>query len=468
MADNASPLTGFFNGMDVSTPTWVNYGRVAIDILLIVLLVTVVATDVRVNSVEPDMSIHAHEVPVYIKRALDYSQMFNTAASDDKLSDREILSKFQVPAAAACKGAVEHPMCVCIRNATETIGAKNCLLQNPMPSKYMDWNIGAVSASMALWFLASLATSVGTLPFINSYVSKSNKVEAGGVGKPDVIVSWHRIIVVLYVILTLLAVFVPMVIISIQFPHSAAHMGAYANILMWSGLAMLSLGLYNHKTIIGYLGWMRMDQHEKSVAHQKVMSVHNWILYVHLLVSAPAIAMIIHINQSWTEYHMIVNTTLLISTIFAVDGFSAEMANYWSSQARDADLQIDDLRSTTLRFRDTSATEKQTKESRLKEVNDMHMRLGLVRLFAWVVNSVMLLLLFSIAYPLEIDHKKTNSALFVVLVVLFGAVFLAPDLVREFTQRVSFNNIQFRLYGDFVMRCLVLFFVWRGSIMERK
>jgi hypothetical protein len=79
----------------------------------------------------------------------------------------------------------------------------------------------------------------------------------------------------------------------------------------------------------------------------------------------------------------------------------------------------------------------------------------------------MLLLLFTLAYPLEIEHQKTSSALFVVIVVMFAAVFLAPDLVREFTQRVAFNNIQFRLYGDFMLRALALFFIWRSSVMPR-
>jgi uncharacterized membrane protein len=78
-----------------------------------------------------------------------------------------------------------------------------------------------------------------------------------------------------------------------------------------------------------------------------------------------------------------------------------------------------------------------------------------------------LVLLFTLAYPIEVEQQKTNSAIFVVIVVAYGAVFLAPDLVREFTDRVSFNSIQFRLYGDFIVRAMALFFVWRASVSER-
>jgi hypothetical protein len=174
---------------------------------------------------------------------------------------------------------------------------------------------------------------------------------------------------------------------------------------------------------------------------------------VHLLVSAPAIAMILHMTQQWTEYSTIINTTLVLSTIFAVDAFSAEMSNYWSSHAQDSAPK---------------PHETTHDESTGKKISNMHMRLGLIRMFAWVINVVMILLLFTLAYPIEVEHQKTNSAIFVVIVVAYGAVFLAPDLVREFTDRVSFNSIQFRLYGDCVVRAMTLFFVWRASVVERE
>jgi hypothetical protein len=195
------------------------------------------------------------------------------------------------------------------------------------------------------------------------------------------------------------------------------------------------------------------------------MSVNNLILYVHLLVSAPAIAMIIHLTQKWTEINSITNTTLVLSTIFAVDGFSAELANYWNHHTTYEAYNTPTYAEGPV---GPDASPGSTPEDlRKQQVNDTHTRLGIIRMFAWVINLIMIVLLFSLAYPIEVEQQKTNSAIFVVVVVLYGAVFLAPDLAREFTQRMSFNSIQFRLYGDFVVRAMALFFVWRASVTQR-
>jgi hypothetical protein len=464
-------MPGYFSRMDSSIqPSLVNYGRVLLDVVMVGLLVLVVAADVRLNSTDPAMSIHVHEVPIYLKQGVDFRTMWAKAHDSTDLDDAAKLQSFQTPAAMECATITTHPMCVCIRDSMYMLDAKNCLLQHPIPSRNMDWNVASVSAALVLWFLASLATSIGTLPFINSYVTHEGGAEGT---EKHTVVAWHRFVVASYGLITIAALTAPMLVIAIQFPGSKPHMDSLFNMLMWSVLAVISIATYNYATITGYLSWTKVKNGENEVeATQTTMSVHNFILYVHLLVSAPAIAMIIHINQSWTEHHTILNTTLVLSTIFAVDGFSAEMANYWTSKAKDADIKLREKQATAgVKMGQigpyTSSPSTKEEEEAAKKIDEMHTRLGLVRLFAWTVNAVMLLLLFSLAYPLEIEHQRTNSALFVVVVIMFAAVFLAPDLVREFTQRISFNNIQFRLYGDFVLRCLVLFFTWRSSITER-
>lgn len=451
-------------GMKYTRPQLVNYVRVVIDVILVILLLFVVVANVKESSDDPRMVLQLYQVPVYLKRPVDYHTMFADATEVTTLDDAAKLLKFQVPAAAACVGAELHPMCTCISNASYLLDAKNCLLQNPIPSQLSNWNVGSVSSALVLWFTASLATSVGTLPFITTYVS------SGGVKTENTVVTWHRVVVVLYVLLTISALVLPFCVLGYEFGNSTPHMEAMGNILMWSLLAIASLSLYNHRTIVGYLSWTILDGENKgkTASGHLTMAVHNFILYVHLLVAAPAIAMILHINQGWTEYHTIVNTTLVLSTIFAVDAFSAEMANFWNSKAsRDEEIELKTLSDQQSAGSEIPTETLQQREDRKKKASDLNMRLGLVRLFAWIVNATMLLLLFTIAYPLAIDHQRISSALFVVIVVMITAVFLAPDLVREFTQRISFNNIQFRLYGDFALRCLVLFFTWRGSVMIR-
>jgi hypothetical protein len=453
----------YFSDFYCSRPALVNYIRVGIDVALLFVLVFMVADNMRLATEDPRMALQMYEVPVYRKHGLEFEPIFEYIKERNYITDDSKFERFQNQSALVCAKAELHPMCMCFANSSYYEDVHNCLLQNPLPSQYSNWNIGSVSCALMLWFTASLATSVGTLPFITSYVAIGSDTTSL---EQNRVVSWHRAVVILYVVITLAALVGPVILLESQFPGSETHLGAYGDVLMWSLLAIAFLSFYNYKTIFGYLWWTVVPSktvHPQLGAEQLKLSVHNFILYVHLLVSAPAIALVLHINQNWTEYHTIVNTTLVLSTIFSVDAFSAEMANFWNARAKEDEAkELVNITSAT-RIVETKAA----REIRVKKVNEMNMRLGLVRLFAWIVNAVMLLLLFSLAYPLAIDHQRTSSALFVVIVVMIAAVFLTPDLVREFTQRVSFNNIQFRLYGDFVLRCLVLFFTWRGSVVNR-
>ena len=442
---NANPMLGLIN-----SPSAVNYGRVVLIVIMTLFLILVVVPDVATNSKDAQKALHVHEMPIYMKRDLDFGSIWHDAGVND--NDAK-LAEFKAAVVVKCALITAHPMCMCIADPNKNvISTKNCLLQNPIPSVVSDWNIGTVASAMILWFLASLATSVGTLPFINTLAAPDSSVESQK--QTYLVVNWSRPIGIAYVIITLCAIIVPMVVMAIQFPSSGKHMeGLFENMLVWSGCAFLCLSLYNYKTLVEFFTYAIIENKEDTVENnlnQKKMSIGNFILYVHLLVSAPAIALILHLTQVSTDFNVIINTTLVLSVIFATDAFSVEMANYWSHHSTHVNIE-------------KIAT---TDEAR-QMLQDTHTRLGLIRLFAWIVNAVMILLLLTLAYPISIESQQVNSAMFVVLVVVFGSIFLIPDLVREFTQSVSFNSIQFRLYGDFILRCLVLFWIYRAESSNR-
>jgi hypothetical protein len=440
----------------VDPPTFVHYGRVILDVVLVILLMFVVIADVGREPTLHSTKLHIHEMPVYLKQSMGFSDMWHEAHLDVNETPEGNLTGFQKLANHTCHPIAQHPMCVCIAHANTTVRAKNCLLQQPMPSVTKDWNIGAVSPAMLVWFLASLATSVGTLPIVSSYISVFSME---GQGASAHIVSYNKFIIATYLVITACALFVPILVTATEFPNDGKHMENTLGMLMWSLFAVGILGAYNSMTFIRYVGYFSVDA--KQFAADAVndagllhLSMNNWLLYVHLLVSAPAIAMVVHLTQQWAEFHTIINTTLILSTIFAVDAFSVEMSNFWSHRNTRENTSV------------KRSPEKGTDDHKTT-MKDMHTRLGLIRLFAWVTNAVMLLLLLTLSYPIEMGQQATNSAIFVVVVVAYSAVFLVPDLIREFTDMVSFNCIQFRLYGDFMVRALTLFFVWRASVVER-
>ena len=462
-------------------PTYVNYGRVLLDVIMTGVLTWVVIAAVNDNKESDLKKLSIHEVPIYVKKGMNTGGLWHEAMKDKKFSnDEERVKHFKNTMNSTCVNITSHPLCACIQKSDDSvIASKNCMLQNPQPSVANDWFIGSISSAMMIWFLASLATSVGTLPFIQTWISFDPAQDE----KPMKILEYRREIVFSYIFLTMCVIVVPLSLTAGMFNGKDAHKHIECVLMMLTyGLcAIVTIGIYNIGTLRRYLTFSKRPANGESASKEGAvgeintsadildsfnnMSVNNLILYVHLLVSAPAIAMIIHLTQKWTEINSITNTTLVLSTIFAVAGFSAELANYWNHHTTYEAYNTPTYAEGPV---GPDASPGSTPEDlRKQQVNDTHTRLGIIRMFAWVINLIMIVLLFSLAYPIEVEQQKTNSAIFVVVVVLYGAVFLAPDLAREFTQRMSFNSIQFRLYGDFVVRAMALFFVWRASVTQR-
>jgi hypothetical protein len=437
-------------------PRLINYARAVLDFVLVIILVVIVATSIDVNNDDPSRSMHVHAVPVYLKSDLGVGAYW-TASDNTAGTEAVKLASFKTQIDTVCTAnalnSPAHPMCGCVALAVSRAQAKSCMLQHPLPAVYSDWNVVGVSPALLLWFMASLSTSVGTLPVISTYLTAS----WGEMPYKHTVISWNRFVVVAYVLLLVCTAVLPIVMSAVLFQGGAGHWGGLFNMLFWSALALVFLAVYNFNTFVGYLAWTKVktadtlaERWAQSISH--TLTVNNWILYVHLLISAPAIAVVIHLTQNWAEYHTIVNTTLLLSTVFAVDAFSAEMANYWAADSCNKDVT------------DPEPNVFGVSQSELVHFN---VQLGLVRFIAWFVNAVLFLLLFTLAYPVDVGTGGAENAIFVVVSVVMGAVFLVPDLVREFTTLISFNNLQFRAYGDAVVRILVLFFVYRASNYEK-
>jgi len=451
-------------------PTYLNYARVLLDLVLTVALIIFVLAYAPHRYEAAGNYFRSHQVPIYVKNDFDLTTLFQNADRDKVNTDDSMkVQAFKTSITTMCTATIadptkvtidSHPMCVCIMASGSMTQLKTCLLTEPMPSKYSDWNAASVSTALILWFVASLATSVGTLPFISQYNIADSE------GNFEKVLKWNRWIAWSCAGLTIGSLVLPLVYNAIFFKDDPLHIQSYFNLVMWSLFAVAFFYGYNYSTLFEYyncyLETSELKFDDKDKVNFKVMTMKNFFLYLHFLVAAPAIALVLHLTQKWSEYHTIVNTTLILSTIFAVDGFSAEMSNYWRYRTSQRELHMLQTYPDETNIDAQSRKAKEMKEHK-EEVSRMHTRLGLVRLFAWVVNAVMLLLLLTLAYPVEVEDQKNNSAVFVVVVVTIAGVFLFPDLVREFTDNVAWNSIQFRLYGDLLLRCLTFFFVWQAS-----
>lgn len=403
-----------YGDMMVFKPSWVNYGRVVCDIIAVCCLIAVqtVMNDTSITS----RALDFRYMPTYVKTDLPFGETLTEAGTN--------VGTWNTKSDLICNSTT-HSACGCFDTKSDMDGMKQCLVDSDINSKYSDWNTAIGPTVLWIWFLASLAASVGTLPFVNRF--PAFKDTDNGVIQPPT--NRHWTVVKTAYVLTVSAIFwAPIIANSAQWQKGAD--GSLAYLYTLSACSLVFMLAVNRHTFFSYL---THGLDNETTAHQDKST--NWIVYTHLLVAAPAMAMVLHMSQEWMEYHMILNTTAVLCIIFAVDGFSIAMVDFWA------------------RRNETAPSE---------PGSDLHKNMGLLRLFAWLIVGVLMLLLFVIPYPTMQNQHAMHSALFISFIIILAVAFLAPDLIREFTDIISFNSIQFRMYGDFVLRLVTLFFVWRG------
>ena len=456
----------------LSRPAVGEYGRVILDACLMLLLIIAMFSSVGPNSDDPSKSIHLHEVPIYLKSPIDLGASWVLYDEDNATKH----TAFQASVNSTCEYIADHPMCKCIAETATREGANSCLLSNAIPAQYTDWNMSAVSFCLFIWFSSALATSVGTLQYL--YVSYDEKNQV-------VSVYTHKWITRAYAVLCVLTVVLPLMFTIALVQWNVRDSGGLWSILMWGGVSVFSVTAYNHLIIYSYFfntpTSQMITEHSKKAepppnqqldtfAGSEISSMRHFIFYVNLLISAPAIATLIHLTLGWAEYTTIINTTLLMSSMFAVDAFSAEMVNLWSI------LDTVHVPPVHMPPGDNTGPDAETEDARrateahvviVQERLKFDLRFGMMRMCTFVVNATFSLLFLTLQYPVNVDKEDSNYIVFVLIVVSYGAMFLLPDLFREFVKNVSFQSTQFRHYGDTMLRCLVLFFVWRASSMGR-
>ena len=437
--------------------SFLDYTRVVLDFILLLVLMVAMATGLNGKIDDLTTAMHLHEVPVYLKSQLPMGDLWGKAVDENKDDDGGVLLTFQTDAAVECVSITDHPMCVCISGATTRAEANNCLLREPVPAMYSDWNRSAVSYALFIWFSSAFAASVGTLPWTYSYESQDATIEIR-----SKIITWS------YATLCGLTVLLPILCTAFSFIDSGPHWGGLFSIFMWGWIAIACVGSYNCETLYQYFIFATYPKPVKgevngrgvttvntNIALSKMQSIVHYIFYINLLVSAPAIATVLHLTLGWAEYSTIINTTLLISTMFAVDAFSAEMVNYWTYQNAIPASEALDPKVFAMPAANTSV------------IRDLDVPMGMIRLTTFAVNSALCLLFKTLAYPVSDPFQESNNAVFIILILSFVGMLLLPDLLREFTHRISFQSTQFRLFGDMTIRTLVVFFVWRMSMSGR-
>lgn len=327
--------------------------------------------------------------------------------------------------------------CACVRAQTTDKGVQQCLLNNDIPLQISDGPGFLLIVPLAVWFAA--ATSARMLCVFYSYHGHEADGDGDALGVGKMLRQG-------YIGGVLLVLLLPILLYNLT--PNKDHFDAMSSALyfiLFTLVTLVSTVLLSFETASGALNPLNTEDPSNKegniiktpIDHLQGHIYVNWAFYAHILVSAPCIAVVMHILNNTLEFGSLCNTALLLCSIFALDGFSHFVAIYWVAVTNSGD--------------DT------------KVLEDTHRAVALVKLFSWGTQAFLVLLFFIteyVKYPLTFDPTLTppHAITAMVLIVLL-LMNILPDIVREFMDFDYLNMISFRYYGDLILRIGVFWYI---------
>ena len=358
-------------------------------------------------------------------------------------------------------GNLQHPACTEPIVKTDMIDVRNSLLNNPLPFKYTERYALSIGVPLAVWFGTSLIASI-----MNQFYQPKLFHETGTQGTQEDesytlgLWKWAPVFYLPMVLVGILYVVISNSFVTTDEYNAWYHFGAAWMGILFSLLPLFWMIAFQWKTFtqIGVAYWagnegIKGNKDAQDNMYNQVTSTsaeaqtrNNFVFYTHLLVAAPSIGYLLCLSQDWLDTHVLWNTIFLLSALFALDGFSAQIAVFWAhlSQKSEVTMIIPNKYAIT------------TKENIL----NIHKDFGIIRLFCWISEAVIILLFFTLRHPISTENLALHQGIFVVVLVGLGFQFLLPDLVREFTDLVSFNAVGSRRWGDFFFRAAATIYFW--------
>ena len=392
----------------------VQFGRWALEIALLLSLFLLL---------NPMYNGDATQKWSYMGKAKFYSQQEIDVSKDwSKTNDRKsFLEKCDASEAIASTEA-----CTCVRNQEKSV--QNCLLQHNIPVEISDAPGFLLIVPLSVWFMAS--TSARMLQ--GHYAPSGHSADT-----PNPVGGW-KMLRQAYVGGVAMVLILPIILYAAT--PNKNDFDAMSSVPFFLLFVLATLGtsvLLSLKTAFEALNPMTSDEGEVSPMPFKHITGYcyvNWAFYTHLIVSAPCIAVIIHIIGDSREFSSLVNTALLLCAIFSLDAFANFCSLYWVTV-----VQHDN---------DTSKSD------------GVHREIALVKFFTWCTQAF-LLLLFVLTHYIESPSEDLPSPQIVssMIVILLLLMTLLPDLLREFLDLDYLNLISFRYYGDLVLRISVFWYL---------
>lgn len=337
-----------------------------------------------------------------------------------------------------CKGdLMQHPFCQCVRSSGRS--AHYCLEHNMHPEFVEAWSRFDIFVSIMIWTFASC---------ISAFVHSSRTAKLNDITYQVPTQGWDSKIKPYPVAVVVLVIIFGMYLLFTGTVGEDGDLGGYGLMATFflPPLVYMLLAFFwkdaiedteNLKKPFNQ-GIPNQYYSTDEAKYYKETSHSHWVFTTHLLVASPFIAVILHLMTGWLDQSTLYNTIFILGALFALDGFSNEMCLLWSYDVQTRQGKIYNQQT------DTNVS------PNLPELVDRHN--GILRLFVWETEAFFLVYLLTLDYGSTVHAKPFQHVFWVAFLSLLAGSMLLPDLIRQFTDLVSFSSIGMRRYGELLLR----------------
>jgi hypothetical protein len=445
---------------------WVSLFKVAVEITMFIVILVAVAKYRKeypgLFDVE-DRMYYTTRVDIEPKWKL--TEKARVAIDNDQATFNTTRAEFAT--VFQCDTIRTHEMCGCLlgdalgpaaRNTTELQG---CLLESNIPLLMKPALSFNLLSNVLFWFGFSVASSIvafgyqsrakNAVALITDALNRTpgsdmDPASKQGDGQKDK--SWTDGYNVgnIVVILGVLCWFTVLIMGSI-YNQSVLAYNWRILVITISTVVVLAVAYYDHIKEIA-MSFMGQTPIEKRVSDLKLngrvtdvnafaillyefhnTGVKQFLFYGNILICIPAMVAVFHSMHHWLDQAQLVNTIFLFTILVVIDGFSVYVSSQWESNT----IMI--------------------------LTHAQNVQVGTIKMFAWMINILIIYLLLTINYPIVIDDPTLAYGLFALGVLYFSVTFLVPDLIREYTHVYTVHSLEIRTWGEFLLRVLAVIYI---------
>jgi len=400
--------------------------------LVVELTIFLVSISMLWHKREKHSDVYNDIMPLYITETIDFMPKYNEYIANDVTFDQNT----HVPiwkAKMDCARVPTHEMCTCLDATTSWIAVRDCLLQKVVPMHMIEKGYISLLAMVCIWLGIMCGASWVSVSISNRLHNQQQNIQSKwewlhtAVGAAGLVVMGFSLIT------------------GIVFGCMNDGTGWNFIFLFFLFYAFLlaTIGAVNRHFMVAILPdifgkipnsiWNDTSKSNLSILKKQDdyynhTMIQQFLFYSNLLLVGPAIGVVLHLSHHWYNFDQIANTIFLVLGLISIDAFAMHMTTHWEQHL----VQSGPI---------------------------VNVKVGMIKMFAWIINVVSIYLLVTINYPTVVDEAVLGYGMYGIFILFLLITFLLPDIVREFSHIYTINALNFRIFGECLLRITATTFI---------